>query len=414
LFGVSLFLRRITGSTTNSDFPFFFDQKPHKMHTKYTTPKLSKNQKGWYVHYRYEGKQFRETNGLNKIPDLKTREQEYEKLCRDILIELKSGWNPNIPDGVQNHADMFIIEALRFALEKKKPNVAKKTYSAYDGSVNFIKTATDKLNLDRLKIVDLKRVHVKLIIEKAKELNSWSNKAHNKHLNHFKAVLSELVEFDIIENNPAHNIKNLRVEESIAHAPASDDQIKAIKNELSANHSNFYNFVKVIYHLGVRPEEILLIKLSNVDMEKGIITLSPENTKGRRKYRVLPINKYLLQDLENMHFENLPKEYYLFGSFREEGKGNIGKFEDFIPGPTHMNRDTATRRWETAVKKKLGFDVTMYSMKKYGANKKAQAGISLDAIMGTFGHSKKETTLIYLTDQDKINRKEVMDKSPDL
>jgi integrase len=335
-------------------------------------------------------------------------------LCKVILAELKSGWNPNIPQGVQQHSEMFIIDALKFALDKKKPNVAKKTYSAYDGTVNFIKTASDKLNLDRLKIVELKRVHVKLLIEKAKELNKWSNKAHNKHLNHFKAVLSELVEFDIIESNPAHNIKNLRVEESIAHAPATEDQMKAIKKELSANHPNFYNFVKVIYHLGVRPEEILLIKLSNVDLEKGVITLSPENTKGRKKYRVLPINKYLLKDLKNMQFENLPKEYYLFGSFREPGKGNIGKFQDFIPGPTHLNRDTATRRWETVVKKKLGFEITMYSMKKYGANKKAQAGISIDAIMGTFGHSKKETTLIYLTDQDKINRQEVMDKSPDI
>lgn len=154
------------------------------MHTKYTIPKLSKNKKAWYVHYRYEGKHFRESNGLNKIADLKIREQEYEKLCKEILVELKSGLNPNLPDEVQLHTEMLVVEALRFALDEKKPNIAKKTYSAYDGIVNFIKTAIDKLNLDRLKIIDLKRVHVRLIIGKAKKLNSWSNKAHNKHLNH--------------------------------------------------------------------------------------------------------------------------------------------------------------------------------------------------------------------------------------
>ena len=53
-------------------------------------------------------------------------------------------------------------------------------------------------------------------------------------------------------------------------------------------------------------------------------------------------------------------------------------------------------------------------MKKYGANKKAKSGISLDAIQGIFGHSKKETTLIYLTEQNEINTQEVFDKSPDL
>jgi integrase len=417
LFGVSLFLRRITGSTTNSDFPFFFDQKPHKMHTKYTTPKLSKNQKGWYVHYRYEGKQFRETNGLNKIPDLKIREQEYEKLCRDILIELKSGWNPNIPDGVQNHADMFIIEALRFALEKKKPNVAKKTYSAYDGTINAIEKTVILAGSEYFKIVDTKRVHIKTIMENARQKYEWSNKGHNKHLNHLKALFSELVQWDIIEDNIAHNIKNLRVEETIAHTPPTDEQWERIKTELKKNHPNFYNYISVIFHLGIRPEEILKIRLSMVDMEKNIITLPPNITKNRKKYRILPINKHLKNDLESMNFRELPKDYFLFGSFKESGLGNRGNNQflpDFVPGYTHTNRDTATRRWETIVKIGLKIDCTMYSVKKYGANKKASAGISTEAIQRIFGHSERETTMIYLTNQDEINLKEVMDKSPDL
>lgn len=384
------------------------------MNERFTIPKLVKAQRGWYVYFRYDGKQFRDSYGKNKIENLAKREIEYREVCRLLLIDLKSGWNPNLPEGVQMQNNMFVVEALRFALESKKPNVAKKTHSNYDGTINFIETALIKLGLDRLKIVDLKRMHVKLIIEKAKIINKWSNKAHNKHLNHFKAILSELIEFEIIEDNPAFKVKNLRVEDSIAHIPPTDEQMEVIKAELAKNHPNFYNFIKIIYHLGIRPEEILKIRLSNIDLQKGIITLIPENTKGRKKYRVLPINKFLRQDFEKMNFENLPKEYYLFGSFREPGKGNVGKFEDFIQAPTHLNRDTATRRWEAIVKKKLEIDVTMYSMKKYGANKKAQAGISIDAIMGTFGHSKKETTLIYLTDQEKINRKEVMDKSPDI
>jgi hypothetical protein len=44
------------------------------MKAKFTTPKLSKTSKYWYVHYRYEGKQFRETSGLNKIENEKERD----------------------------------------------------------------------------------------------------------------------------------------------------------------------------------------------------------------------------------------------------------------------------------------------------------------------------------------------------
>jgi integrase len=242
--------------------------------------------------------------------------------------------------------------------------------------------------------------------------NKWTNKSHNKHLNHLKAVLSELIQWEIIETNPAFNIKNLPVEETIAHTPPTDDEMNTIKTELKKNHPEFLNYISVIFHLGIRPEEILLIRLSMVNMDKNIITLIPENTKNRKKYRLLPINKYLKSDLESMNFDSLPKDYFLFGSFREPGKGNIGKYKDFIPGPTHLSRDTATRRWESIVKKGLNIDKTMYSIKKYGGNKKSAAGISLDAIQGVFGHSEKETTLIYLTNQNEINREEVLSKSP--
>jgi hypothetical protein len=52
------------------------------MKAKFTTPKLSKTSKYWYVHYRYEGKQFRETSGLNKIE--RKGKLCYKELCLEI------------------------------------------------------------------------------------------------------------------------------------------------------------------------------------------------------------------------------------------------------------------------------------------------------------------------------------------
>lgn len=380
----------------------------------FSIPKVSKTTDLWYVHFRYEGKQFRYKLNLNKIEDLEERANEFNLLCQAIHSELKKGWNPNIKQIPEMGTSYTFIEALDFAINKKKPNVSGKTYLGYCGTIKFIKTATRSLQLINLPITEVKRVHIKTIMEKAQSQRCWTNNAYNKHLNQLKAVMSELIQYDIIESNPAHNIKNLRIEESIAHAPATDEQMKAIKDELLQNHYNFYIFILLIYSIGVRPVEILNIKLDMIDLDADLIILPPSITKGRKKYRTLPITKQLKTFLESLNFEKLPKSYYLFGSFRQVGKGNVGASVDFIPAPTPLKRDTATKRWHKIVKVGLGIDVTMYSMKKYGANKKAEAGISIDAIQGTFGHSKKETTLIYLTKQNEINRKEIMDKSPEL
>lgn len=379
---------------------------------KYTIPKISQTTKLWYVHFRYEGKQFRFKMNYNKIEDLKERQIYFEELCKSILKQLRNGWNPLIKQSIPNKITLNLIEALRFALDKKKPNISSKTYSGYNGTVNFLETAIKEIRLANLNVIDCKRMHVKLIMEKAKELNEWSNKAHNKHLNHFKAVLSELLQWDIIEVSPAYKVDNLKVSAPDANHPANKVDMLRIKTELETNHYNFYVFCITIFFTLVRPEEILKIKLSMVNLKDSTITLPPEITKTNKK-RVVPISPFLLVYYKKMQFENLPKDYYLFGSFREVGKGNIGKFTDFIPAPTHINRDTATKRWERIVKKKLLIDMNLYSLKKAGANALILANVSINAIKDLAGHSSEVTTQIYITNLKEINRKEILEKGTD-
>lgn len=379
------------------------------MQTKYTIPKLSKTTKLWYVHFRYEGKQFRYKLHYNKIEDLKERQMSFESLCRVILEDLKKGWNPNIKSIAAPKKDFTLIEALKFALEKKKPNISSKTYSGYNGSVNFLETAITKIGLSGLNITDTKRMHVKLIMEKAKELNTWSNKAHNKHLNHLKAILSELLQWDILEDSPAYKVLNLKVSAPDANHPASKEDMKRIKDELETNHYNFWVFCATIFYTLVRPEEISKIKLSMVNLKDSEIVLPPEITKTNKK-RVVPISPHLLPYYESLNFENLPKNYYLFGSFRESGKGNIGKFNSFIPAPTHTKRDTFTKYWEKVVKIKLGIDMNMYALKKAGANALILADVSINAIKDLAGHTSEMTTQIYITKLKEINRKEILKK----
>jgi integrase len=382
------------------------------MKDKFTVPKLSKSSSTWFVFFRFNGKLYQRKNELNRIHDLKERERQFLILCDVYHEKLKSGWNPNVPEIIKKQSDLTLIEALKFALEKKKPNISPKTYSGYNGSLNFLETAINKIGLTNLNIVDAKRIHVKLIMEKAKELNTWSNKAHNKHLNHFKAILSELIQWDIIEVSPAYKVDNLKVSAPDANHPASKTDMQRIRTELETNHYNFYIFCITIFFTGIRPEEILKIKLSMVNLKDSTITLPPEITKTNKK-RIVPISHFLLPYYESMQFGNLPKSYYLFGSFREPGKGNLGKFEDFIPAPTHINRDTATRRWEAIVKKKLKIPMSMYAMKKAGANALILAGVSINAIKDLFGHTSEVTTQIYITNLKEVNRKEILEKGTD-
>jgi integrase len=388
--------------------------KQVKMKSIYTNPKIVKYddlKKSWFVFFRYNKKLFRFKFGINYQTTYKKRLIEAEALCDALAQKLKEGWNPNIPDVAQENVNYTFIEAIDFAIEKKKSNIGPKTLSGYNGTIKFIKDAIEKIKLQHLEISKTKRSHIKLIMEKAKEQRNWSNKAYNKHLNHLKAILSELIQWDIIEVNPAHNIKNLKVSESMANVPGTENELKLISKELSENHYNFWVFVLTIFYTGIRPEEILKLKLSNLSLEKNQIVIPAQLTKTNIE-RIVPINPHFKIYLEKMNLSEYQKDFYLFGSYRISGRGNVGKLDDFIPGPTKLKRDTATKRWKSIVKDKLGIENNMYAMKKHGANKMILADVSIDAIKDLFGHTSQMTTKIYITNLKEVNRKQILEKAP--
>jgi len=384
------------------------------MKPNFTKPKVlipEDPSKDWLVWFRYNGKLQRYKKGINYYKDLKERLSEANALAAALYSKLKTGWNPLVPEITATQSDLTLFECLDFAMEKKRPNIGPKTISGYNGTVKFIKAAIKSIGIEHLTIVDTKRVHIKLIMEKAKEQRQWSNNAYNKHLNHLKAILSELIQWDIISVNPAHTIKNLEVAESDANVPASFDDIEKIKKELQLNHPYFYNFIITIFHTGIRPEELVNIQLSMINLTKSEITLPAEITKTKKK-RIVPINQHLAADFEGMDFEHLPKTFYLFGSFREPGKGNVGKHRDFLPAPTRIKRDTATKRWERIVKKGLEIPMNMYAMKHLGADRKILAGLELDSLRELYGHTSKLMTEKYAKVVKEVYRQQIMDKSP--
>ena len=371
----------------------------------FTVPKLCKSKSGWYVWFRYNGTLKRFKKGLNYEKNLKKRESLGSDICRYYHQRLKDGWNP---DGeLRASSQMSIIPALNFALENKKDKLSPKTYLGYRATVKYISKAVRDLALVHLEITEIKRVHIRTIVSKAKNNRSWSNHAYNKNLGYLKAILTELVSWDIIEVNPAYNIDTLSTQESTLHTPPTEEEQKTIKKHLESNYPNFYLFVLTLFYTGIRPKEVLGIQLEMIDFEKNQITLPASITKTH-KNRIVPINPYLMQVLLDLELSMYPTDFYLFGSYRTPGAGNVGKHIDFIPAPTRIKRDTATKRWKKIVKDELGIDVTMYSIKHYAANNLILNGVSLDAIRELFGHSSKLTTAIYAKSVKEVHRNEIM------
>lgn len=386
------------------------------MKSIFTIPKIVKYDdlsKPWFIFFRYNGVLIRKKYGINYINDYKKRLIE-ANLIRDALHQkLIEKWNPLLSDLNLNFGqDMTISEALKFSMEKKT-ELSQNTIDHYNLTVKWTIAAVEKLNLHNALVCDIKRPHIKIIMETIKKSRKWSNKAYNKNLGYLRAIFSELIEWNIIEHNPASKIKSLKVPKTNANIPATDEQSKIIKEFLEREWFNFYVFIITIFHTGIRPEEILQMKISMIDFKNLQINLPPEITKTDI-YRIVPLNKYFIEYLKRLNLDQYPKDYFIFGTLRGEKRNRgISQLTDFVPGPDNLHSDTAGKLWRKLVKIGLKIDVNMYSMKHLGADKKILAGVELDALKELYGHTSKLTTLTYAKVVKEVNRKQIMEFSPD-
>jgi len=249
-----------------------------------------------------------------------------------------------------------------------------------------------------------------MILDDVKTSRKWSNKAYNKGRDYLKVLFSELVDLDIIENNPAFKIKPLKEARTNANRAPTHDEHALIKKHLSG--TNFYNFVVTIFHTGIRPKELLDIKLGMIDLKRAQIVLPPGITKTDIE-RIVPINPHLLAIFIDMEIQGYPNDFYLFGSFNYNHKHRSFKDLDFIPALNHIKRDTATKKWKKEIKDTLGIDVNLYAMKHAGADAKILAGVSMESLQELYGHTSKVTTAIYAKKAKEVYRQEIIDKSPD-
>lgn len=371
--------------------------------------------------------QFR--GGINYYHDITARTKAGNELIKVWKAKLKDGWSPRnfntITDDITGLAGITFSKALDFSLGKYK--ASKATIGAYTTCCSYVKKAAKSLHLADLPAIEIKRQHIKLMLEYCTSKLGWSNSSHNKNLGFLHAILGNLIEWEILEYNPSDKIKGLPVVETQKFVPLTADEKKALQEHLFVNHYPFYVYLMVIYHTGMRPKEVLALRILDIDLAAQLITILPdleeENSKTK-SIRKIPINKHLAPFLRELHLEDYLPTHYIFGSplgpSGNRGKGSAAngskgasRQDYFLPSPTRIKRDTATKLWKKIVWEKLKIEKYQYALKHTGGDDKILAGMDLDALKELYGHSSKYMTEKYTSKIKEIRRKQIMEHSPD-
>jgi len=409
---------------------------------RYTIPEISiANPKDWFIYFRFthDGKEYlrKYREGLNRIKDKSQRMAQAEKLCQLYKEWLEKSWNPIIDPEfkirhirpIQAKQEMYFKEAMTYALSKKK--LAKKSKLSYRSMLDFIGSVASKHGYDLLPLSQFDRgVCLSLVDECAKE-RSFSNHNYNKHISVLRSMFSVLLDYRIVGFNPLLDYKDREVPESNLYQDYTEDEKARITHHLLKFHPRLFIVMSMVYHTGIRPKEVLALRVKNIDLEELFITISPEegaeNSKTKN-VRKVPINPHLYKLLADMNLDDYSGDYFLFGSpFKggrsqpkvENGKKVYGSMvKDYLtPNPTQVKRDTITKLWKKLVIDEpptgLGIEKYLYAAKHTGTDDKTDAGLELKDIQYMYGHKSEAMTERYKKRKRQMEaKKEILEKSP--
>jgi|GEM_PF-3166236 len=372
-----------------------------KQEDKYTIPVVKNISGRYFVEFYYNGKRFRPTFDLNRIKNIKERERQFIKARSYIEQELHKGWNPNETHEPIKTETYTFKKAVEFSFSKIDTNLRKTTSATYNSMYKHITESSYYVVLSNINVTDIKRRDIIDMFDILQHEKKITDYVYNRALKLMKQLFDKMVEYDICEYNTAEKIKYKPVDKPNITVP-TNEQVFQIKEYLIKNLPNLWNFVFFLFQTGLRPNEIVNVKLKMIDLDRRIITVPKDFIKTKTN-RTVPIDDYVFEWLLSKKIHVYDQECYLFGSFKTKETMNKGfTKKDIDISETPFPRQSITDVWKRLVKEGLGINVNLYSFKHLRANKELEVNNDLDRAKVLFGHSKLETTEIYANQQNEL------------
>lgn len=314
----------------------------------------------WYISYRFYDPGHLDGNGkikplqriikgMNDCKNWIERRKVTEGLIDDELTLLLQGYSPihkkfMAPElRAEIDENTYFPDALEFIKDKVKagPSIISNNKSI----VGYVKPAIQALRFHNLPIGDIKRNHIKRLLEYlSKTKERWTSNTFNYYRSHLIIMFNELMEYDAIEFNP---VKQLRKEKHVKkiRETLSDEERLLVKNHLDKVYPAFSRLMEIFYHSGIREIEILSVKVKDVDLKK-------ERFKVTVRKRGQPVEEW-----REIKVVALP---LWWDAIKDADPDDYVFSRGFKPGPIMPSEEYIHKTWNKWVKnpKKKGIGIT--------------------------------------------------------
>lgn len=281
---------------------------------------------------------------MNQCKTVKERKEAVRFVLERTMQRLKAGYNPIHKRIITIKSDAQLIEthtpfivALREALTRVE--IEEVTRGDIDYIIDAIEVAAKYLNFDFMEIKDVRRRHIKMILDYLSQTRKrFTNNTYNHYRANIRILFEELMECEATEVNPIDGLKK-RDHVPTPREVLTDEQDQYIDGYLEKVDYNFYRYRKIFRYSGARSTELLRLQVKYVDLQhQRYTTLIKKGKKKRWVQRT--IKDIALPFWKEVMAMAKTGDDYLFSV-------------DLVPGEKTITPNLITRRWYKKVKKEV-------------------------------------------------------------
>ena len=369
------------------------------------TKPVVRNRKGdmtkkWYIEYYYvnpvtkEKQRIQSFGNINSVKKLGERNKLAKLYCETIHEMLLDGWSPfeNTEKMGAKYNAITVEDAIKKFLEVKSKITTAGTVKAYKPVLLHFQSYVAK-NLIKLKFLnEIDRKHISQYLDDILYKEEFSIKNRNKYLETLTTLFNYYCQEEYLEVNPTLSIKKFKTEK-VPYTPYGAEMKDKVLSALKEKDRDLLMVVYFIYYLAIRPKELLLLRIENINFEKGVLFI-PATTRVEGKIVKLTKNG----KSEHLSIPEQFRSYLIEKGYDKQPGSNFIVGRSCKPSPFKFTTRRLNERWiNFRTKEKIPEEYKLYAWKHTAAEALIRAGFTnLKSIQDHFRHHSIQQTEDYI------------------
>lgn len=215
----------------------------------------------------------------NRIKNPRERTKYATLLCGEINRKLYNGWNPLMGEDSISKKRVSIVEAATDHVRRKAKDLRKDSVRSYRSKLSFFTRWCEKAGISDWLCGRFTNSHAANILDEYGG-GGRSTYAYNSMLQFLKSLFRSFVTDGLAAHNPFAAFKGKKRETKRRVTIPKQDRKRILNYFHKREMSGYVAMIRLCFRYLVRPKEILMLRIHDIDFDSGLLRIPPEVSKN--------------------------------------------------------------------------------------------------------------------------------------